>query len=109
MLAMRNWSLRACQFSGDRPICLTGATAPCSFAILRTTSSKSMLNTDPRCAALVLLALLLGAALTTEAAPPSNVAYRRIDLQDAATGELFPGALWYPTRAAPAPLFLTDS
>jgi len=57
----------------------------------------------------VLLALLLGAALTTEAAPPSNVAYRRIDLQDAATGELFPGALWYPTRAAPAPLFLTDS
>jgi predicted dienelactone hydrolase len=69
-----------------------------------------MLNTDPRCAVgLVLLGVLLGTALTTEAAPPSNVAYRRIDVQDAATGELVPGALWYPTRAAPAPLFLTDS
>ena len=52
---------------------------------------------------------LLGVAFTAEAAPSSNVAYRRIDVQDAAPGELFPVALWYPTRAAPAPLFLTDS
>ena len=35
--------------------------------------------------------------------------YRRIDLQDAATGEFFPVALWYPTRAAPAALLLTGS
>jgi hypothetical protein len=53
--------------------------------------------------------VLLGVAFTSEAAPSSNVAYRRIDVQDAATGELFPAALWYPTRAAPAPLFLTGS
>jgi predicted dienelactone hydrolase len=59
--------------------------------------------------ALVLFVVLLGVAFTTETAPPSNVAYRRIDVQDASTGELFPVALWYPTRAAPAPLFLTDS
>jgi len=52
---------------------------------------------------------LLGVAFTSEAAPSSNVAYRRIDLQDAATGEMFPVALWYPTRAAPAPLPLTGS
>jgi predicted dienelactone hydrolase len=58
---------------------------------------------------LVSFGVLLGAAFTTEAAPSSNVAYRRIDVQDAATGELFPAALWYPTRAAPAPLFLTGS
>jgi predicted dienelactone hydrolase len=53
--------------------------------------------------------VLLGLAFTTEAAPPSNVAFRRIDVQDAAPGELFPVALWYPTRAAPAPLFLTGT
>ena len=50
---------------------------------------------------LVLFGVLLGVAFTTEAAPSSNVAYRRIDVQDAATGELFPTALWYPTPAAP--------
>ena len=53
--------------------------------------------------------MLLAVAVTTEGAPSSNVAYRRIDVQDAVTGELFPVALWYPTRAAPAPLFLTGS
>jgi predicted dienelactone hydrolase len=53
--------------------------------------------------------VLLGVAFTTEAAPSSNVAYRRIDVHDAATGELFPAALWYPTRATPAPLFVTGS
>jgi predicted dienelactone hydrolase len=57
----------------------------------------------------VLGLVLLGIAFTTEAAPSSNVAYRRIDVQDPATGELFPAALWYPTRAAPAPVFLTGS
>ena len=58
---------------------------------------------------LMSLALLLGAAFITEAAPSPNVAYRRIDVRDTVTGELFPVALWYPTRAAPAPLFLTGS
>jgi hypothetical protein len=58
---------------------------------------------------LLLLGLLLDVALTTAAAPASNVVYRRIDVQDPATGELFPVALWYPTRAAPAPLLLTGS
>lgn len=59
---------------------------------------------------LVLVGLaLLGVAFTTEAAPSWNVAYRRIDVQDATTGELFPVALWHPTRAASAPLFLTGS
>ncbi len=58
---------------------------------------------------LMSLAMLLGLAFTTEAAPSSNVAYRRIDVQDTVTGEWFPVALWYPTRAAPAPLFLTGS
>ena len=59
---------------------------------------------------LVLVGLaLLGAAFTAEAAPSWNVAYRRIDVQDATTGERFPVALWYPTRAASAPLFLTGS
>jgi len=53
--------------------------------------------------------VLLGVAFTTGAAPSSNVAYRRIDVQDPVTGELFPAALWYPTRAAPAPVFLTGS
>jgi predicted dienelactone hydrolase len=52
---------------------------------------------------------LLGAAFTTQAAPSSNVAYRRIEVQDAITDELFPAALWYPTRAAPATVYLTGS
>src|SRR5947207_2011574 len=47
---------------------------------------------------LVSLVMLLAVAVTTEGAPSSNVAYRRIDVQDAVTGELFPVALWYPTR-----------
>ena len=59
--------------------------------------------------AILVCLVLLGVAFTTEAAPPSNVGYRRIDVQGPATGDLFPVALWYPTRAAPAPLFLTGS
>ena len=62
-----------------------------------------------RLMSLMSLAMLLGLAFATEAAPSSNVAYRRIDVQDTVTGEWFPVALWYPTRAAPAPLFLTGS
>ena len=46
--------------------------------------------------------VLLGVAFTTEAAPSSNVAYRRIDVQDVATGEWVPVALGIPH--APRPL-----
>jgi predicted dienelactone hydrolase len=62
-----------------------------------------------RVAGLVLFGVLFGVAVMSGAASPSNVAYRRIDVQAAATGELFPAALWYPTRATRAPLFLTGS
>jgi len=48
-------------------------------------------------------------APTAEGAPPWNVGYRTIAAQDALTGESFPVALWYPTSAAPAPLFVTGS
>jgi predicted dienelactone hydrolase len=58
---------------------------------------------------LVSFGVMLGVAFTTETASSSDVAYRRIDVHDPVTGELFPVALWYPTRAAPAPLFLTGS
>ena len=53
--------------------------------------------------------LVLCIASTGEAAPSWNVGYRTIALQDAVTGESFPVALWYPTAAAPAPLFVTGS
>jgi predicted dienelactone hydrolase len=53
--------------------------------------------------------LLLFIAATSEAAPPWNVGFRTITLQDALTGESFPVALWYPTLAAPIPLFVTGS
>ena len=55
------------------------------------------------------LILLLCIASTAEAALPWNVGYRKIDVQDALTGESFPVALWYPTASAPAPLFVTGS
>jgi predicted dienelactone hydrolase len=42
-------------------------------------------------------------------AAPASVAYRRLDLPDPLTGEMFPVALWYPTAAAPAQLYLRDS
>jgi predicted dienelactone hydrolase len=58
---------------------------------------------------LVPLVMLLGVAVTADERPSSKVAYRRIDVQDAATGELFPVALWYPTLAAPASIFVTGS
>src|SRR2546428_654049 len=55
--------------------------------------------------AVVVLALVAAA----EAAPPSNVGYRKLEIHDTVTGELYSVALWYPTLAAPAPLFLTAS
>lgn len=55
------------------------------------------------------LILLLCIAATAEAAPPWNVGYRTAAVQDALTGEPFPVALWYPTPAAPAPLFVTGA
>lgn len=62
-----------------------------------------------RAVGLVPLVMLLGVAFPADAAPFSNVAYRRIEVQDVATDEFFPAALWYPTLAAPASLFLTGS
>src|SRR5262249_56482688 len=62
-----------------------------------------------RPADLLPLILLLSIAPTAAAAPPWNVGYRTIELQDPLTGESFPVALWYPTHAAPAPLFVTGS
>src|SRR5262245_27217898 len=53
--------------------------------------------------------LLLGVAPAAHTAPPWNVGYRRIEVQDPLTGGPFPVALWYPTSAEPAPLFVTDS
>src|SRR5512137_2030211 len=62
-----------------------------------------------RSVSLLPLVLLLCIAPTAKAAPSWNVGYRKIDVQDPLTGELFPVALWYPTPAAPAPLFVTGS
>ena len=53
--------------------------------------------------------LLVAFGAATDAASPSNVGYRSIDVRDTVTGDLFPVAVWYPTRAEPAPLFLTSS
>jgi predicted dienelactone hydrolase len=55
------------------------------------------------------LILFLCIVPAAEAASPWNVGYRKIDLQDALTGDSFPVALWYPTAAVPAPLFVTGS
>ena len=55
------------------------------------------------------LVLLLCISPTAAAAPPWNVGYRTIAVQDALTGESFPVALWYPTPVATAPLFVTGS
>ncbi len=58
---------------------------------------------------LVPAVLLLCIVSTAEAVPSWNVGYRTIALQDAVTGETFSVALWYPTAAAPARLFVTGS
>jgi predicted dienelactone hydrolase len=57
----------------------------------------------------VVFGMLLGIALTAHAAAAWNIGYRRLDVQDSVTGELFPVAVWYPTRVASTPLFLTGS
>jgi predicted dienelactone hydrolase len=53
--------------------------------------------------------LLLCIASTAQAAPPWNIGYRKIDVQDGLSGDSFPVALWYPTPAVPVPLFVTGS
>ncbi len=55
------------------------------------------------------LILFLCIASTAEAVPPSNVGYRAIAVRDALTDVSFPVVLWYPTLAAPAPLYVTGS
>ena len=62
-----------------------------------------------RRACVLAVVLLLGIAPGAEAAPPWNVGYRTFALHDAVTGESFAVALWYPTAATPAPLFVTGS
>src|SRR5262245_30481395 len=57
----------------------------------------------------VVFGMLLGIALTAHAGAAANLGYRRLDVQDPVTGEVFPVAVWYPTHAAPTPLFLTGS
>src|SRR5262245_24173514 len=62
-----------------------------------------------RCLRLLPRVLLLCVVSTAEAAPSWSVGYRTISLPDAVTGEAFPVAVWYPTSAASAPLFVTGS
>ena len=57
----------------------------------------------------VVFGMLLGIALTAPAAAAWNIGYRRLDVQDPVSGELFPVAVWYPTRVAPTSLLLTGS
>jgi predicted dienelactone hydrolase len=57
----------------------------------------------------VVFGMFLSIVLTAHAAAAWNIGYRRLDVQDSVTGELFPVAVWYPTRVAPTPLFLTGS
>jgi predicted dienelactone hydrolase len=59
--------------------------------------------------ATAIVILLLCIAPTATAAPLWNVGYRIIDVKDVLTGESFPVALWYPTRAAAAPRFVTGT
>jgi predicted dienelactone hydrolase len=58
---------------------------------------------------LLSLLLLLCLAPVAHATPSWNVGYRTLELQDPFAGGPFPVALWYPTSAEPAPLFVTDS
>jgi predicted dienelactone hydrolase len=53
--------------------------------------------------------LLICVVPVAHTAPPWNVGYRKLEVQDPLTGEPFQVALWYPTSAEPAPLFVTDS
>jgi predicted dienelactone hydrolase len=53
--------------------------------------------------------MLLGIVPTAYSVTPWNVGYRKLDIHDPVSGELFPVAVWYPTRVPPTPLFLTGS
>ncbi len=55
------------------------------------------------------LILLLCIAPTVQAASSWDVGYRKIDVQDPLSDDSFPVALWYPTPAVPAALFITGS
>ena len=57
------------------------------------------------------LSLILIVCITspTHAAPTANAGYRQMVVQDALSGESFPVAVWYPTSAPSAPLFVTGS
>lgn len=48
-----------------------------------------------------LVFVLLGFCFAVEAASSSNVGYRRAEIQDTVTGEIFPVAIWYPSSAQP--------
>jgi predicted dienelactone hydrolase len=78
----------------------------CKTAIARRVRPPGIFKRSVR---LLPVLLLLCVAPTAQTAPSWNVGYRKIDVQDALTGEPFPVALWYPTPAPPAPLFVTDS
>src|SRR5262245_52102141 len=58
---------------------------------------------------LPLVLLLSSAPMAAGAPPPWNVGFRTIAVHDALTRETFPAALWYPTPAAAAPLFVTGA
>src|SRR5438132_12615953 len=62
---------------------------------------KRMLKNHPR-----LALVLLGLCFVVQAASSSNVGYRRVEIQDTATGETFPVSVWYPTSAQPSVLEL---
>jgi predicted dienelactone hydrolase len=53
--------------------------------------------------------MLRGIVPTAYSVTPWNVGYRKLDIHDPVSGELFPVAVWYPTRVPPTPLFLTGS
>jgi predicted dienelactone hydrolase len=77
-----------------------------TIELARGTRSRAVFK---RSVGLLFLILLLCIAPMAKAAPPWNVGYRTIAVQDALTGESFPVALWYPTPAPPAPLFVAGS
>src|SRR5262249_58433086 len=89
------------------PSCSASTVARCTASWSAPTSRKT--SGDLLIRSVLPFILLLCIAPTAEATPPWNVGYRTIALQDALTGESFPVALWYPTAAAPTPLFVTGS
>src|SRR5262245_23672155 len=78
----------------------------CEIGIAAATRSRAVFK---RPVGLLPLLLLLCIAPTAKAAPPWNVGYRTIAVQDVLTSESFPVALWYPTPTASTPLCVTGS